>query len=566
MLELLIRHLSMIKVAIIEDSKVLSSLYRSFLENSHFSALVFGSGPNNIQRLIDTPDVAMVICPCFPKHRDGPGIVRTIKALPHLGSAILILSTSLQRERILTEWDPGEIDSILIKPFDRKSLINTLNRAYFSHSFQLRKHPRALVIDDSRAVRTTLETHLLDLGYKVETASNGRQGLEMAQAGLPDLIFVDVEMPVMDGFEFCRALHEEPRLKNTPVIVISGTINQAQFRRGFRAGAVDFLGKPVSATDLAEIIESVSIKGETRSAGTTVILSQDATLCAILNKTLNFLHSRIRIYDTLEELETYLSLGKPDIIVLDLTRFQDKLATCMQVRNAVGDEFTVIIAVAGEADRDLMFQCFRYGATECLIKPFGRDEVKARIQNHIKLKALQDELLRKNKILESLAYKDKLTGLMNRRYFDKALADEVNKSTDHGTPLSFLMLDLDNFKTVNDQYGHDVGDKILEHIGAVLMENAPDNAVPCRYGGEEFCILFPETPLEEARRAGERIRRYCSAGPISRHRIFQTVSGGLACFPETSSTEALVVDADHCLYQAKDAGKNRIQAAPHLNH
>ncbi|MCG8566632.1 MAG: diguanylate cyclase [Desulfobacterales bacterium] len=552
----------MIKVAVIEDSKVLASLYRSYLENSHFSASVFGSSPGEIQRLLETSDFQVVICPCFPKHQEGPAIARSLKADPQLNSAILILSTSLQRERIPSEWDPGEIDTILLKPFDRNSLTNTLNRAYFSHGLQLRKTPKALVIDDSRAIRNTLENHLGDLGYKVETAPDGMAGLTLARSGLPDLIFVDVEMPVMDGFEFCRALSQDPQLKHTPVIVISGTINESQFRKGFSAGAVDFLEKPISQENLAEIIDSVSITGETRSVGTTVILSRDATLCAILNKTLNFLHSRIRVYERLDELETYLNIGKPDIIVLDLSGYEDKLATCMRVRNAVGNEFVVIIAVAGESDRDLMFQCFKYGATEFLIKPFGRDEVKARIQNHIKLKALQDELLRKNKILESLAYKDKLTGLMNRRYFDKALTDEIQKAKTRNTSLSFLMLDLDNFKHINDQYGHDIGDEVLEGIAAVLMENAPDNAVPCRYGGEEFCIIYPETPLEDALKVSEKICRFCSAGPISRHRIFQTVSGGLASFPETSSAETLVMDADHCLYQAKNSGKNRIIARP----
>ena len=230
----------------------------------------------------------------------------------------------------------------------------------------------------------------------------------------------------------------------------------------------------------------------------------------------------------------------------------------MHIRSLLGSDSPVIIAVADETDRDVMFQFFKFGATEFIIKPFGRDEVRARIENHIKLKKMQDELVQKNRILESLAYKDKLTGLMNRRYFDKALKDETAKAEANNTSLSFLMIDLDNFKRVNDKYGHDTGDTVLKQIASVIIDNVQGNAIPCRYGGEEFCIIYPDTNLAQAVKNSEKIKRFCSAKPISKHRIYQTISGGVSSFPETSSPEELVADADNCLYKAKRSGKNKI--------
>ena len=550
----------MIKIAIIEDSQALTTVYKNFLSASDFDASVYNSTVSDINRLIKQGGFKRIICPCFPKFQNGPQIVQIIKADPELTHCAIIVSTSMQQEGVKSEWDLRDIDAILLKPFDRETLIRTLNKAEKNHPQNARPAPLALIIDDSKAVRNTLATYLKALDFDTRTASDGMQGLGMASELLPDLILVDVEMPVMNGFEFCKKLSEEPAIKHIPTIVISGTIDEAQFRKGFRAGAIDFIEKPVSQPALAAIIESVSVKENINSSGTTVILSKDSTLSAILRKTLNFLNSSINLCTTFDELETYLCVTTPDIIILDLSENEDKLSLCMRTRILLGSESPVIIAVAEETDRDIMFQCFRYGATEFIIKPFGRDEVKARIENHIKLKRLQDELVQKNRILESLAYKDKLTGLMNRRYFDKALKDEMARAQAGNTDLSFLMIDLDNFKQVNDEFGHDTGDTVLKEIAAIIIDNVQGNAISCRYGGEEFCIIYPDTSLAKAIKNSEKIKRFCALKPISSHRIFQTISGGMSSFPETSSAEDLVSDADKCLYKAKKTGKNRIIA------
>lgn len=550
----------MIKVAIIEDSQALTSVYKTFLFNSGFDISVFNSTISDINRLVKQGGFRLIICPCFPKFQNGNQIVQIIKSDPGLSNAAFIVSTSMQQENVRSEWDLRDIDTLLLKPFNKESLNQTLLKVYHSHPQQKRQTPLALVIDDSKAVRQTLSSYLTALDFDVMTASDGYQGLKVASDILPDLILVDVEMPIMDGFEFCKKLSKEPEINNIPTIVVSGTIDEAQFRKGFRAGAVDFLEKPVSKPSLAAIIESVSVKENNRSAGTTVILSQDNTLSSILTKTLNFLNSSINICSTLDELETYLCVSIPDIIILDLSNKDDKLNICRHIRTLLGSDLPVIIAVADETDTDIMFQCFKYGATEFIIKPFGRDEVKARIENHIKLKKLQDELVQKNRILESLAYKDKLTGLMNRRYFDKALKDEIEKARSGNKSLSFLMIDLDNFKAVNDKFGHDTGDAVLKEIASMIIDNVQGNAIPCRYGGEEFCIIYPDTSLARAIKNSEKIKRFCSAKPISSHKVYQTISGGVSSFPETSSPEDLVLDADNCLYKAKKAGKNKIIA------
>ncbi|MBU2479666.1 MAG: GGDEF domain-containing protein, partial [Proteobacteria bacterium] len=109
-------------------------------------------------------------------------------------------------------------------------------------------------------------------------------------------------------------------------------------------------------------------------------------------------------------------------------------------------------------------------------------------------------------------------------------------------------------------YGHDIGDMVLKEIAAIIIDNVSSNAIPCRYGGEEFCIIYPETSLVEAIKNSEKIKRFCSGKTISAHKIHQTISGGISSYPETSRPETLVADADVCLYKAKASGKNKIIA------
>ncbi|MFH1153772.1 MAG: diguanylate cyclase [Pseudomonadota bacterium] len=548
----------MIKTAVIEDSRAVAALYTAYLRETEFEVHCFGSTPQEVDRLLIEKGFQVVITPSYPKFQSGPEIAAHIKSDPDLASSMFILSTTMQKGELKSDWDFRDIDGIIVKPFQKEDLQKALHDLYYAYKRPSRSTPLALVVDDSNAVRKVLSSFLKSMDFDVITAPDGRQGLTMALESRPNLILTDVEMPVMDGLELCRRVTLEPTIKNTPVIVISGSMDDQQFSRAFNAGAIDFLQKPVSQSDLASVIESVSVRDHTAPAGTALVLSNDTTLNTIFIKVLKLLNFHINICSTPQELETYLYVSIPNIIILDLSDLENRLDHCMQVRNLARKSSPVIIAVADEGDRNTMVQCFKYGASEFITKPFGRDELKARIENHIKMKRLQDELIQKNRILESLAYKDKLTGLMNRRYFDETLSKELSRADKDGLPLSFMMMDLDNFKQVNDRYGHDIGDVVLKEIAAILMSRVDDSGIVCRYGGEEFCVIFPGKTLSEAMKKGEDIRRSCQANTISAHKIRQTVSGGIACYPETSSLESLVIDADNFLYKAKRAGKNKI--------
>ncbi|MEU4557676.1 GGDEF domain-containing protein [Actinoplanes sp. NPDC023936] len=162
------------------------------------------------------------------------------------------------------------------------------------------------------------------------------------------------------------------------------------------------------------------------------------------------------------------------------------------------------------------------------------------------------------------AITDGLTGLRSRRYFEEALGNESARAERYQLPLSMLLLDIDHFKSVNDTYGHNGGDRVLVEVTHRLRELIRPGDVVARYGGEEFAVLLPATGPEQAREIAERIRRGVNAAPIavSDSRLVRvTVSVGVAGMPAVATTAELVLTADRALYAAKNAGRNRVTSA-----
>jgi diguanylate cyclase (GGDEF)-like protein len=174
--------------------------------------------------------------------------------------------------------------------------------------------------------------------------------------------------------------------------------------------------------------------------------------------------------------------------------------------------------------------------------------------------------LRNPKLIEFASYErtersavsDGLTGLFNHAYFMQALRQELLRSRRHGLKGALLLLDLDDFKRLNDALGHLEGDRALMRVGAVLRECVREIDVAARYGGEEFAVLLPDTSRAGALRVAERVRLRIEER-FARGRVRLTVSGGIAVFPDDAGTPAeLIARADSGLYAAKAAGKNRI--------
>jgi diguanylate cyclase (GGDEF)-like protein/PAS domain S-box-containing protein len=164
--------------------------------------------------------------------------------------------------------------------------------------------------------------------------------------------------------------------------------------------------------------------------------------------------------------------------------------------------------------------------------------------------------------LKKLADTDGLTGLYNRRYFQKKLSCEISRSCTQNRPLSLIMLDVDHFKSVNDRFGHDVGDRVLQHIAETSRILLREHDIFCRIGGEEFAVILPNVELDKARQVAERMRAAMEnnvllAGDGERVRV--TISLGVSQLNnESLNTSNLMKQADEALYSAKNNGRNRV--------
>ena len=225
-----------------------------------------------------------------------------------------------------------------------------------------------------------------------------------------------------------------------------------------------------------------------------------------------------------------------------------------------------VLMLTAEADGDRKAEILERGALDYVTKPFHEKELLARVRIHHKLKVLQDELREKNQLLEMISVTDPLTGLFNRRHLMSRLEEELARTVRYENPLSVVMIDIDHFKQVNDQFGHAMGDEVLRTVGRMLKETVRATDVAARLGGEELMLMLVHTDLNGAKQVAENVRTRLEA---TEHRldgamVKRTASFGVASLEgrdKKASVELLLRRADEALYRAKQTGRNRVVVA-----
>jgi two-component system cell cycle response regulator len=206
------------------------------------------------------------------------------------------------------------------------------------------------------------------------------------------------------------------------------------------------------------------------------------------------------------------------------------------------------------------------GVNDYIVRPVDTNELVARCLTQIRRKRYNDRLRASVQHTIELAVTDALTGLNNRRYLDNHLAVLFKRSLIRGRPLSVLITDIDRFKAVNDTYGHDAGDQVLKEFASRIRSTVRGADLACRYGGEEFVVVMPDTPGEVAASIAERLRMAVETVPFTLRDSGQvlnvTASFGLSSRIGTVETaDQLIKQADLALYAAKNSGRNRVVAA-----
>jgi two-component system, cell cycle response regulator len=252
------------------------------------------------------------------------------------------------------------------------------------------------------------------------------------------------------------------------------------------------------------------------------------------------------------------------IVSLGLENF-DGLRLSSQLRSLERTRNLPILAIADGDDNGRLARGLEIGINDYLVRPIDKNELQARVRTQIRKKRYTERLRDNVQLSIEAAITDGLTGLHNRRYMESHLAALVEQASARGKPLAVLVLDIDFFKSVNDTYGHDAGDDVLREFAIRMRKSTRGIDLACRYGGEEFVIVMPETDMAVAATVAERLRRRIAteAFPIEQGKksIEVTISIGLASLETADDTAAnLLKRADQALYRAKRDGRNRVVA------
>jgi diguanylate cyclase (GGDEF)-like protein len=252
----------------------------------------------------------------------------------------------------------------------------------------------------------------------------------------------------------------------------------------------------------------------------------------------------------------------PDLVLLDI--FMPKVSgldLLESLRKSEKTQALPVILVSALSDTDHIVAGLGQGANDYVTKPFVLPILIARIEALLRSAELVKRLEVQTELLGKLAAFDELTGLYNRRSMFQALEAERGRSQRYGRPLSVAMFDVDHFKRINDDHGHPTGDAILRELANRMINWLRTMDIACRYGGEEFCAIFPETDLAGATVAGQRVRECIEKSPFSFEglEVTVTVSVGVSGWrPSQGEIPDLLAQADAALLQAKRAGRNRL--------
>jgi two-component system cell cycle response regulator len=448
---------------------------------------------------------------------------------------------------------------------------------------------RVLVVDDLLTNVKLLEARLSAEYFDVLTAMSGEEALAICERAECDIVLLDVMMPDMDGFEVCRRLKAGLATHHIPVVMVTALDQPSDRVRGLQAGADDFLTKPVSDVALIARVRSLArLKLMTDELRMRAVTSRDIGIESPEREAVaeSGRGGRILIVDdrasSYEQIAAMLAgehsadveadpnaalfraaEGNYELLIVSLG-FQnfDGLRLCSQVRSLDRTRNVPILAISDAEDNTRLVRGLEIGVNDYLPRPIDKNELLARVRTQIRKKRYAERLRDNVQMSIEMAITDALTGLYNRRYMETHVGTLVEQAASRGKPLTVLVLDIDYFKSINDTHGHDAGDDVLREFAIRIRKSIRGIDLACRYGGEEFVVVMPETDLAVATIVAERLRRRIASEPFriqqGARAIEVTISVGIAGLGSADNAASVLKRADQALYRAKRDGRNRV--------
>ncbi len=439
-----------------------------------------------------------------------------------------------------------------------------------STDLKMKNKPLALIVDDDNSSRITMAAALRKAGFDIEQATSGEIAIELFNEKRPNLIFLDVMMPGMDGFQTCKEIRSCPGGEYVQILMVTGLNDIESIEKAFLAGGNDFISKPINWAMLCHRAHYMLRAGQALKE---IHLSR-----SFLAKTQEI----AKIGNWKVDYQGHLCAISPE--AAHLLRLPPGLREDLSVENlldiVIGKEKTIVYATVEEAIRErktftVNFQIVFAGRTrhihmhgEVLRTETGDPELLLGVVHD------STQMKQAEKEIRYLAFYDSLTGLANRTLFLNRLTQVLEHSKRNKRSFALLFMDIDHFKQINDSMGHHAGDILLKNTADVLrncvrrsdtvatgLDDEPDNLV-ARHGGDEFVIILSE--IVSAESAAVVARRILQAIPqkqvIDGQDISVTASIGISVFPEDGrDADTLLRHADTAMYHAKKRGNNQCQ-------
>lgn len=450
---------------------------------------------------------------------------------------------------------------------------------------------RVLVVDDILANVKLLEARLKAEYFEVLTATSGFDAIEIANQSNCDIIILDVMMPGMDGFETCRRLKANPHTAHVPVVMVTALDQPSDRVAGLEAGADDFLTKPIrdvalltrvkNLVRLKRLLDELAGRAVSRDqlpqtavvetdpsamTGNILLVDDRASSYERLKSTLEKRFS-VHVHTDPESALFHIADNPYDMIMVSMgLKNYDGLRLCSQLRNLEKTRSLPILMIADPESEGKILRGLDMGVNDYLVRPIDPNELMARTVTQIRRKNYADQLRNNVEQTMEMAIMDGLTGLHNRGYFNNHFKTLTNQAISRNKTLSIVLTDIDFFKSINDTHGHDVGDDVLREFGDRIRRSVRGADLACRYGGEEFVLVLPDSDEKAAMAIAERLRARMDHDPIpvsgGQNHLTITISLGVATVAGPDDTsEALLKRADEALYKAKREGRNRVMLA-----
>jgi len=410
-----------------------------------------------------------------------------------------------------------------------------------------------LYVEDDYGIRQALGTTLEMWAKKLYIAEDALTGLELYEKYSPDIIISDIKMPGMDGMQMIRKIREKN--SDIPILIITALNDTDVLHNAIELQVDHYIMKPVSIKDLKRHLESnaKSILFEREQIRHNKLLQKiidkDKDMLVVINyNKIIFANQALKefFHYNYEKIKKNTEDFFKEFISIEGFLHSEMLRD--------DDTFIDLIKRTEDSKRIVSLYNFDDGEPKAYYINISQIEDDLYILHFIDI----TEMAIEKKLLEKKAYYDKLTQIFNRTKFDDLLEYEVKRNHRYNSNLSLILFDIDHFKSVNDTYGHMVGDEVLKTIAKVVKEKIRETDIFARWGGEEFVILMPQTDIDNAITIAEYIRELLES-TVHKDVGKSTCSFGLTSLKENDRIEEFLERADDALYKAKKNGRNRVE-------